>query len=72
MSDWKLTNIEGADFWAGDASCLDSVSVIAQALDNQWVPTVVLYKMLKEGKCLDDVRAERDARVRIEFYSQPS
>lgn len=67
MADWKPANIDGADFWAGDASCLESVSVIAQAFDNQWVPNAVLNNMLEEGKCLEDVRADRDERVRIEF-----
>lgn len=68
MSEWKKVNAEGADFWRGDASCLESVSVIAQAFDNQWVPNKVLTEMFEQDKSLDDVAKERDEHVRTEFF----
>lgn len=67
MSRWLQKNVDGLDFFCGDSSNLESVCVVAQAFDNQWVPNSALASMINEGKCLDDVRGSRDALVRTEF-----
>lgn len=46
---------------------LERVSVVAQALDNQWVPQHLLMKMLANGQALRDVHDERTAIVRDEY-----
>jgi hypothetical protein len=38
---------------------LKQVTVVAQALDNQWVPRDVLARMLKQGQSLEQIGKER-------------
>jgi hypothetical protein len=64
---WERTNRDGADYWKGDASLLRPVSIIAQALDNQWLPSHLLVDLLREGKSLVDLAPQRDRFVRREF-----
>ena len=59
MSDDGFTRIEAND--------LKPVAVVAQSLDNQWVPRSVLAQMLARGEGLDDVQALRDRNVSAEF-----
>ncbi|HEX6469241.1 MAG TPA: hypothetical protein VF069_09115 [Streptosporangiaceae bacterium] len=46
---------------------LDPMAVVAQSLDNQWVPPGLLRRMLDEGLELDDVRAALRDEVRAEY-----
>lgn len=55
------------EFVLAEAADLDSLAVVAQSLDNQWVPGELLRQMLQRGRSLDDVRTERAAMVRGEY-----
>lgn len=46
---------------------LDRLAVVAQSLDNQWVPPDLLGEMLKKGQNLADVRARLRNDVRAEY-----
>ena len=46
---------------------LRKVSVVAQCLDDQWVPKEMLDRMLRLGLSFNDVRQEREAAVRSEY-----
>ena len=46
---------------------LKKVCVVAQSLDNQWVPRGLLQRMLTEGLALKDVEAGRERFVRNEY-----
>ena len=46
---------------------LKKVCVVAQSLDNQWVPRGLLQRMLSEGLALKDVEAGRERFVRNEY-----
>lgn len=46
---------------------LHPMAVVAQSLDNQWVPPALLRRMVAEGRELSDVRAELAADVRAEY-----
>jgi hypothetical protein len=46
---------------------LHPMAVVAQSLDNQWVPPALLRRMLDDGLALDDVRAALRDEVRAEY-----
>ena len=46
---------------------LKKVCVVAQSLDNQWVPRGLLQRMLNEGLALNDVESGRERFVRNEY-----
>ena len=46
---------------------LKKVCVVAQSLDNQWVPRALLRRMLNERLSLADVEVERERYVRSEY-----
>lgn len=46
---------------------LRRVSAAAQCLDDQWVPRDMLDRMIAEGLSYEDVRDERDVRIRTEY-----
>lgn len=48
-------------------SDLDELAVIAQSLDNQWVPPRVLVQMIDAGKSFEDVSDDRHAAMRVEY-----
>lgn len=50
-----------------DLSVLDPVCVVAQSLDNQWVPSALLRRMMKKRRSLEDVAAKRTEVVRAEY-----
>jgi len=47
---------------------LKRVTVVAQCLDDQWVPRGMLDRMIEDGLSFADVREQREARVRAEYY----
>ncbi|MGV9278155.1 hypothetical protein [Streptomyces griseosporeus] len=47
---------------------LDPGAVIAQSLDNQWVPAPLARKMIERGESLDDVARQRLTDVRAEYF----
>ena len=47
---------------------LADVCVVAQCLDNQWVPRPLLLQMLRNRQGLADVRDERERLVRAEYH----
>ena len=47
---------------------LSKASVVPQALDNQWVPSNLLAKMIARGKNLVDIKTEREKAVRQEWH----
>jgi len=57
----------GGTFYALDPSELKNVAVVAQALDNQWVPRAMLHEMVSVGRSLEDVKREREKSVRTEY-----
>src|SRR4249919_1415799 len=46
---------------------LDQVAVVAQCLDNQWVPRTMLRDMVAKGLSLEDISVERAQLVRAEY-----
>jgi hypothetical protein len=63
----KTRQSGNAEFEAIELSELEKVSVVAQALDNQWVPRAMLHQMMHADLTLDDVKAEREQSVRTEY-----
>jgi hypothetical protein len=62
------TTQQGTDaFEAIEAGDLEKVFVVAQCLDNQWVPRALLSEMITKGWCLGDVSDVRDKQVRTEY-----
>ncbi|GGZ32861.1 hypothetical protein [Streptomyces poonensis] len=59
-SDSLLTPIEPEQLTRG--------AVIAQSLDNQWVPADMTKKMIKKGKSLLQVERKRGRQVRAEYF----
>lgn len=59
----------GADFTPIDSSQLKPIAVVAQCLDNQWVPRELLQQMLGRGLSLEDraVAKRRAADSRAEY-----
>ncbi|MFC4467568.1 hypothetical protein ACFPH6_24075 [Streptomyces xiangluensis] len=47
---------------------LDPGAVIAQSLDNQWVPAQLAKKMIERGESLEQVRKQRHKEVRAEYF----
>ncbi|MBN0044593.1 hypothetical protein JS756_10820 [Streptomyces actuosus] len=47
---------------------LDPGAVIAQSLDNQWVPAQLTKDMIERGRSLDQVARQRVAEVRAEYF----
>ncbi|NGO14808.1 hypothetical protein G5C60_46280 [Streptomyces sp. HC44] len=47
---------------------LDPGAVIAQSLDNQWVPAQLTKKMIERGKSLEQVGEQRRKEVRAEYF----
>ncbi|MPY60195.1 hypothetical protein [Streptomyces spongiae] len=47
---------------------LDPGAVIAQSLDNQWVPGRLAKKMIDRGRSLDEVGEQRRKEVRAEYF----
>ncbi|MFJ7150481.1 hypothetical protein ACIQVT_20105 [Streptomyces sp. NPDC100445] len=47
---------------------LDPGAVIAQSLDNQWVPAQLTRKMIEHGRSLDQVGRRRVREVRAEYF----
>ncbi|MBD0422112.1 hypothetical protein AB0L35_09670 [Streptomyces sp. NPDC052309] len=47
---------------------LDPGAVIAQSLDNQWVPAQLTKDMIEQGRSLDQVGRERGKEVRAEYF----
>ncbi|HEV2756251.1 MAG TPA: hypothetical protein VG318_10815 [Actinomycetota bacterium] len=58
---------EDVEFDPVDLSVLDPVCVVAQSLDNQWVPSGLLRRMMRRRRALDDVAATRTELVRAEY-----
>jgi len=58
---------ESSNFERIEPYALGDVSVVAQSLDNQWVPRPLLYEMLKKGLDLNDVKDRREKYVRAEY-----
>ncbi len=50
-----------------EPSELSQVAVVAQCLDNQWVPKQMLAQMTRNGLSLEDVHAARSGYVRAEY-----
>ncbi|MBA4376927.1 MAG: hypothetical protein C0401_12260 [Anaerolinea sp.] len=67
MSKPELINYGEGEFLAIEAGDLKTVSVVAQALDNQWVPQALFRKMLQKRKSLMDVTRQRERAVRSEY-----
>lgn len=55
------------EFQALTSTDLEKLFVVAQCVDNQWVPREMLRKMLDNGLGLDDVSDEREKLVRTEY-----
>lgn len=55
------------EFVALEPRDLAEVAVVAQSLDNQWVPRAMLGKMLEAGLGLADVEVARERAVRSEY-----
>jgi hypothetical protein len=49
------------------AQGLDPLAVVAQCLDNQWVPRTLLAEMVTKGQTLNDVADVREGLVRGEY-----
>lgn len=64
---WEKSNLDGADYFRGLPSDLKPVTIVAQALDNQWVPNSLLASILKDKKPLKSVVPQREVFVRREF-----
>lgn len=47
---------------------LDPGAVIAQSLDNQWVPAGLAREMIEQGRSLDEVAERRVTEVRAEYF----
>ncbi|WP_217141680.1 hypothetical protein [Streptomyces sp. AC627_RSS907] len=47
---------------------LEPGAVIAQSLDNQWVPDQLTADMIEQGKSLDEVARRREREVRAEYF----
>jgi len=63
-----LVGVSGnIEFEKLESSELKQVAVVAQALDNQWVPRATLARMLKRGQRLADVSKERQTLARAEY-----
>ncbi|MEU3102976.1 hypothetical protein [Streptomyces griseoflavus] len=64
-----MAYVPGTDFTKIVNSDLEPVAVVAQCLDNQWVPQELLASMLKKGKSLRDpgVTGQRQLAVRHEY-----
>ncbi|MCO1658107.1 hypothetical protein [Pseudonocardia humida] len=58
---------QGVHFEKIEPQNLDEVAVVAQCLDNQWVPRELLKDMTGKGSSLEDVAAERSELVRAEY-----
>ncbi|UCE36432.1 MAG: hypothetical protein JSW00_13035 [Thermoplasmata archaeon] len=63
----RIVHSEDIEFEAIEPTDLESVSVVSQALDNQWVPKDMLHKMIKKGLSLKDVKTKREEYVRTEY-----
>lgn len=55
------------DFKKINPAQLGKAAIVPQVLDNQWVPSDMLSKMIKERKGLSDVQKEREAYVLKEW-----
>lgn len=64
---WESANHDGADYFRGLPRDLKPVTIVAQALDNQWVPNSLLSTILRKKQPLKSVVSERDRFVRREF-----
>lgn len=64
---WESANHDGSDYFRGLPRDLKPVTIVAQALDNQWVPNSLLSTILRNQQPLKSVVAERDRFVRREF-----
>lgn len=64
---WESANHDGADYFRGLPRDLKPVTIVAQALDNQWVPNSLLSTILRNKQPLKSVVTERDRFVRREF-----
>ncbi|HEX2195971.1 MAG TPA: hypothetical protein VHJ76_03510 [Actinomycetota bacterium] len=58
---------QDVEFERIDFTALEPVCVVAQSLDNQWVPRRLLARMLKKGRSLEDVDEKRQEFVRAEY-----
>jgi hypothetical protein len=66
MSD-EIIQDGNAEFHAIGSSDLEPVAVVAQSLDNQWVPSDLIRQMLRRRHSLEDVSRKRDRYVRSEY-----
>ena len=64
---WKSNNEGGGDFFQGLPSDLKPVTIVAQALDNQWLPNTLLSQVMADRKALKDFIPQREKHVRREF-----
>jgi hypothetical protein len=62
-----VVNDGAIEFAALDPTDLEQVCVVAQSLDNQWVPRSMLSRMLARGRGLPEVREAREHAVRAEY-----
>ena len=63
----RITKSGNVEFEAIEYKHLKKVCVVAQSLDNQWVPRGLLSRMLDQGLSLADVQQERERAVRSEY-----
>lgn len=63
----KVVTAGNVEFVALEPRQLKPVAVVAQALDNQWVPQHLLDTMVRRGQGLADVASEREQAVRNEY-----
>lgn len=64
---WEKANAHGADYFRGAPSDLKAVTIVAQALDNQWAPNQLLSSILQSRQALKHFTDQRDLFVRREF-----
>lgn len=63
----KVVTESNVEFVALEPRQLKPVAVVAQALDNQWVPQHLLGSMVRQGQGLKDVASQREQAVRTEY-----
>jgi hypothetical protein len=67
MTGEKVVRDGDVEFVAIERAHLDRAAVVAQCLDDRWVPRWMLRRMVERGESLADVAGERTAIVRGEY-----
>ncbi|MET7285496.1 hypothetical protein [Streptomyces sp. NPDC005573] len=65
-----MTDVESGDglMTAIRPEQLDPGAVVAQSLDNQWVPAGLAEEMIEQGRSLDEIGGRRTREVRAEYF----